>query len=307
MECNHDGCQQAAEMSCKDCKQFNFFCGEHGLEHMRNSMHNLSSFDIKSLPDIIDRSLKSKIKECISTISKDTEEIITRIKSTSIEAIKKLKELNRGLKDLSKFQSILFDKNSIQNLKIQLSSLVNNSDNISKDNQEDNIVSSKISQFDSRTLPSHLVRKRDPVIVASESKGPNASLRSSAVISDKRSSSIDKNDSETKTGFSRHSCFAGLVKKTGNQEEKKSLNTSQINETLLKGIDPKIQGKDYQAFSKMSLQEKLNYVKKNWNFITIIGEDKELLISNNGIYLFRCNIHADCDLNLVGDYNKESI
>ena len=51
----------------------------------------------------------------------------------------------------------------------------------------------------------------------------------------------------------------------------------------------------------MSLQQKVDFVKKNWNFVTIIGEDKELLISNNGIYLFRCMVYADCDLYLVGD------
>ena len=300
MECNQDGCHQAVEMICKECKLSNFLCGEHGLEHMRNSMHNLSSFDIKSLPDIIERSLKSRIKVCISMISKDAEEIIARIKSASLETIKKLKQLNKGLNDISKFQMILFDVNSIQSIKNQINSLVY-SLKLSKENQENDKVSSKISQSSSRTLQPHLFGKRDPMIVAKESKGPSTSLRSSALIPDKISSIIDKNDSKTKPGFSRHSCFAGLLQKTQNTEDKTSTSTSQIIETSLKELDPKIQGKDYQAFIKMSLQQKVDFVKKNWNFVTIIGEDKELLISNNGIYLFRCMVYADCDLYLVGD------
>ena len=54
----------------------------------------------------------------------------------------------------------------------------------------------------------------------------------------------------------------------------------------------------------MTLQQKLEYKSKNWSFVPTYPHTQELLLSNDGKYIFHCKFHLgnfEADGNLQED------
>ena len=51
----------------------------------------------------------------------------------------------------------------------------------------------------------------------------------------------------------------------------------------------------------MSFKEKLEYKNKNWSFFNTYNETQELLVSNDGKYIFHCNFQLG---NFEADYGN---
>ena len=250
MSCIEDKCEAAAKFYCLDCLGLKIFCKNHSTDHMIAERHAAKVINEKDNSFIRSKQLKQKIKTFITNITAESNKIISAVKSITIQIIKQVKKNNSSIEKISDFSEIKFQDKAVQDVIERINCLNQNIVNIEAQNISKEFQELKLSDSE---LPGNVIYEL-----------LDEKLNRLYKVSNDIEAKIKKADKDLKfTKDLSHEIKARMMKITA-------------------------KGLLYIEFNSFDFEAKKLQISSIIPSINLKGE-KELIMSNDGQYLFYCN------------------
>ena len=273
-------CKRDAKFVCFLCEQL--FCRKHGEKHFKKLDHAVQMANENAKSNILynktKKALKSEKRKRIHQITLNTSLIISNLQQVAQMQITSAKEAN-NLENLglAKFGS----ENHLMYL--VKAGIIN-----------EGIYYISANQF--AELTSDWNQKIEEI---NELRGLNKSLevanaeietqaKQKTILCDKALDQIKKLEAEKAKVIENLQKIEAENKK---QVEKRNQEESKIQVIKSNQEQNKlrvVQGTNYKGFNQMSIDDKKRYCKQNWSFFRTGDWTRELLLSNDGKYIFHC-------------------
>lgn len=251
MSCIVDNCKKDAKFYCLDCLNLKVFCKNHGTDHMIAESHTGKVINEQNEAYIRSKQIKQKINALIDEIITESNLIISTVQCITTQIIRQVKKINLKIEKMQDFSEIKFNREGVKDVIERINCLNQNLVNAESQNLSEDYQKLKLMKSE---LPSNVFYE----------------------LLDEKFNSVKKVSHELDAKI------------------KKAVNDYKFTEDLCQDIKfcmMRITAKGllYLEFNSLDFENKKIQIKSILPSIKLVNE-KELAISNDGKYLFYCNL-----------------